>query len=382
MANNQDIETTDFKNGKVYNEVNFADAMANGICDFITYGLEFDEDGMFYDGAGVNHGLFFQLGTGGTHHNYVEGWSTGSGLQTVLVETTLDGLNTITRLVTEDVANFTDNKKYYFKIYDVDNTNYPGFVVKDYRFSSIIKTVEIGQPDDEHFTIIINGMESLPFSTSVTSDSYTKSASDERFQHPQLTMDTGNALGIPTNDLNYCVTGGFYRYSSTNPNAPEPVAGVCIVTTNNASVYQQVQDANNKNFTRLYDPGTDTWSEWKRLVTVEPETLLWQNPEGHKLSGTIELAEQPSNFEYLRFELGNVNTSPIVRTSALLYVGFSTNAYNTFGYPSANPFNGEGSKYKSFKQSTEASNKIIGYADNANPGQLHCFKIYGVNRLN
>lgn len=366
-------QRTDFVNNRVYDEKGHKTALSNGIPDFVISGLEYTGSGTLSYGKGINNGVPFELGNSSDPNVPISGYTSGSGIRSIYVKSKLNGVNSLTELTTS--APVLDGV-YYFKIYDVNTTTHE--VIQDYRHISYIKSLEFGQPDDSHFTIIINGYESDPFSTSVVSEAYTKSESDLRFQTPQLTMTNGNALGISTNNLNNCTIGGFYRYSSTNPNAPEPVAGVCIVTLNNSSIYQFVQDANNKSFTRLYNSTTSLWTEWKQLLIKEDPTTLMVSPTGTKLGGNVTLSELPMKFEKLAFTLGT-DTAPIRRTVVYMdTITLTTNVFTSINYADSTRIDGTGSLYKIFKLNT--SGTLVGDSINSTPGQHSCFKIEGITR--
>lgn len=69
-------------------------------------------------------------------------------------------------------------------------------------------------------------------------------------------------------DLNTAIEKGTYFFATNATNSPDKnYTGVVeVVKGANNIVWQMVTNSNNRTFTRLYAPGSNTWSDWKELA--------------------------------------------------------------------------------------------------------------------
>lgn len=166
-------QKTDFINLKTYNEQTHADALKNGIPNFINDGFDYNKTtNILTSGKGINNGVPFVVGKAGETQTVTSNY-TGY----LYVETTLSGFGSVSKVLQGTSIPADTATKRHFKLYQLNGGN----VVQDNRHVEYIKYIAIEPIGDDKFAININGTLSNEFSTSTLQDAYTKSDADKHF---------------------------------------------------------------------------------------------------------------------------------------------------------------------------------------------------------
>lgn len=174
-------QKTDFINLKTYNEQTHADALKNGIPNFVNDGFEYDEAAStLSSGKGINNGVPFVIGKEGEKQTVTAGY-TGY----LYVETSLNGFSSTSKVLEGTTVPTNTSTERYFKLWELDN----GTIVQDNRHVEYIKDIQIVPVGDTGFKLNINGTLSNTFSTSTLQSGYTKTDAQQFFVWKQDIYD-------------------------------------------------------------------------------------------------------------------------------------------------------------------------------------------------